>query len=65
MWKRLAEQDESSSRKQGNRDEEIQKFLDILSSKRHQEVDLHTLIISIIYSYMNISLDYGGISVSK
>ena len=44
MWKRLAEQDESSSRKQGNRDEEIQKFLDILSSKRHQEV--HTLIIS-------------------
>lgn len=47
MWKRLAEQDESSNRKQGNKDEEIQKFLDILSSKRHQEVDLYVHLLSL------------------
>ena len=50
MWKRLAEQDDNS--RQSN-NEEIQKFMDILSSKRHQEVE--SFILYFIYFHYFLS----------
>ncbi len=50
MWKRLAEQDDNS--RQSNNDE-IQKFMDILSSKRHQEVDqIHYTVFMFITIFL-------------